>query len=92
MVQLALAAAAITMTITRSSLFKPLRVVKLLRCPYCFVHWVAALLVATITVDPFDFIISLFAVVALSVPCMYIIELFMEKIDEEIHDSENGTL
>ena len=87
MIQSALAAAAITMTITRSRLFKPLRVVKLLRCPYCFVHYTAAALAATICTDFLDFIIKTFAIVALSVIPMYFIELFMEKIDETVHDT-----
>ena len=43
--ELALAAAVITMTITRSSLFIPIRRLlkfKIFKCPYCFVHWVSA--------------------------------------------------
>ncbi len=92
MIELALATAAITMTITRSSLFRRFRVVKLLKCPYCFVHWIAALLTLTICVSFLDFIIKTFAIVTLSILPMYIIELFMEKIDEKVHDSANSKL
>lgn len=79
----ALAAAAITMTITRSSLFKPVRINKLLKCPYCFVHWVTFPMAAMTTTSFLDFIITVFALVTLSVPGMFLIELFMDKIDEE---------
>jgi hypothetical protein len=80
-----MSAAAIATTITKSSLFKPLRVRlrlspfrwlrflgKLFSCPYCMVHWVAALWVgiyqlSAITLFPYvDLILSWGATVFLS--------------------------
>ncbi len=59
----ALAVASSSVTITRSSVFKPLRDKfdwKLLHCPYCLSHWIAA---------PFAWmfgIVGVFAVIGLS--------------------------
>lgn len=84
-ITLALAVAAITMTVSRSSLFRPIRVVKVLKCPYCLVHWFAflAVFLTESAFNRIDFIIMSFAVISLSVPIMYLIELFMDKIDEK---------
>lgn len=77
MIELALATAVIAMTVTRSSVFRPIQCCKLLRCPYCFAHWVALAL----CLPQDDFVIKTLVVIALSVPVMFLIHLFMERID-----------
>lgn len=78
---LALATSAISVTVTKGAIFSGLRswIInksewsgKLLSCPYCFSHWIAFALVMVyrpvlVTVwYPFDLIISVFVVVAVS--------------------------
>ena len=93
MIELALATAAISMTLTKSSLFNWLQVTKLTQCPYCMAHWIALILVCgTWEGHLGDLAIYSFAVVALSVVPMYIINAFMEKIDEAVHDSQSVPL
>lgn len=79
---IALAVATISMTLTKSSLFENVREIlsiKLLRCPYCMAHWISFLCWCgyTIqypnTVTVFDFVIYVFATVALSILPMYVI-------------------
>lgn len=93
MIELALATAAISMTLTKSSLFSWFQVTKLTRCPYCMAHWIAFILVPlTQQMHLIGLIVYSFAVVALSVVPMILINYFMEKMDETVHDSQSGTL
>lgn len=74
----ALAVAAISMTVTRSFFFRGFRNVfdiKIFKCPYCFAHWVSLGLWSFLYSNPFDFAINVFATIALSVVPMYAIEL-----------------
>ncbi len=85
---LALPVSAITLTITRSSLFERPRewmleknewFGKLVTCPYCTSHWVSFALVVWYQPRmlqswlPVDLIISTFAVVALAMPISFVI-------------------
>ena len=81
MILTALATAAVTMTVTRSSLFGPLRDYlgwKIFRCPYCLVHWVA--FAFALNLDG-NYIINVFALVALSIIPMFLIDIYLEYID-----------
>lgn len=70
----ALAVAAVSLTVTKSSIFQPLRdrwegipfLGKLVQCPYCFSHWVAMGLVALHVTDPMEWFILSFAVIGLT--------------------------
>lgn len=87
MIVIALAVATISMTITKSSLFECIQKYKLLQCPYCAAHWISFLIwsryiaIYPNTVTLFDFIISVFATVALSVLPMIAIDYFNTKVD-----------
>lgn len=78
------------MTVTRSSLFRGFRNIldiKLFKCPYCFAHWVSFVLWASYValypqiLNPLDFIINVFATVALSVVPMIAIEFLNNLVD-----------
>lgn len=94
----ALAVAAITMTLTQSNLFEGIRKRighKLVRCPYCAAHWISFFVWCTqYPMNPFDFIINVFATVALSVLPMIIIDYFNTKMDKnaKILHSSRSTL
>lgn len=103
MIALALAVATITMTLTQSSLFECVRKqieCKLVRCPYCTAHWVSFFVWCGYvtqqpnSLDVFDFIINVFATVALSILPMIIIDYFNTRIDKhaKILHSPHGTL
>ncbi|KKM75269.1 hypothetical protein LCGC14_1391920 [marine sediment metagenome] len=99
---IALAVAAISMTFTQSSLFVNTRKLlswKLFQCPYCFAHWVSCLCwacYATIhpkTMDPFDFVINVFATVAISVLPMIVIDYLNTRMDKHakiLHSSHSA--
>lgn len=81
---IALAVAAISMTLTQSTLFESVRNLlkwKLIRCPYCAAHWVSAFIWIGYATNPFDFVINVFATVALSVLPMIAIEYFNTRMD-----------
>lgn len=80
---LALAVSAISVTVTKSSVAKPMRewiksrspfLGKLFSCPYCFSHWVSFIVTAASGVTVIDswlinFIVMSFAIVALATLC-----------------------
>ncbi len=85
---LALAVSSISYTITRSVLFAPIRKKlnwRVLKCCYCLSHWIAAFLIIldNYPIEFLDFIIITFAVITLSIPGMYIIELFHQLLERE---------
>jgi len=83
-----LAIAAVSITITKSSIFKECResiflapIKKLLNCPYCLSHWL---------VLPFAFkfgFIGALALIAMSSIISLPILIFLEKLDATVHDS-----
>lgn len=89
----ALAISAFAETICRSKLFRPIQRFYLLKCSYCFAHYLAFLLAGLRYTSLYDFIINWFALVTLSIPGMLLIELlFKELEDETFHDSQDGAL
>lgn len=100
MILVALAVAAITMTLTQSSLFKNIQEYKLFRCPYCAAHYISLLVWCGYavqypnTLHVFDFIINIFATVALSVLPMIVIGYFNTKMDKnaKVLHSSHGKL
>lgn len=70
--------AVLSETITRSSIgvFKPLRIYKLFRCPYCLSHWIAI---------PFslssNFVVQWGAIVCVSSIFGYVIEQYLKEIE-----------
>ncbi len=91
MITIALAVAVIAMTLTQSSLFEDVREIlkfKLFRCPYCVAHWISFLIWSgyatghTNTLGVFDFVINVFATVALSVLPMLAIDYLNTRIDK----------
>jgi len=86
MIIIALAVAAISMTVTQSSLFRGFRQVldyKIFRCPYCFAHWVSLLVWSCYPkTNVFDFVINVFATVALSVLPMLAIDYLNTRMDK----------
>ncbi len=98
---IALAVAALTMTLTQSSLFEEVRKRighKLVRCPYCAAHWISFFVwcgySAQNQIEPFDFVINVFATVAISVLPMIAIDYFNTKMDKnaKILHSSRSTL
>lgn len=88
---IALAVATISMTVTTSSMFVNIRRLlswKLFQCPYCMAHWTSCLCWACYvsihpkTIGPFDFVINVFATVALSVLPMIIIDFLNTRMDK----------
>lgn len=88
MLVLVLATSAISLTITKGSIFENLReqVIersqwfgKLVSCPYCTSHWVSFILVAIYQPRlvsswwPFDLLVSAFAIVALAAPVSWVV-------------------
>jgi hypothetical protein len=81
--------AVISTTITRSSVFHPLRkwmlehnhwIGKLITCPYCTAHWVSFVIVALYRPRivhsgwwPVDLLLSAFALVALAMPIAFVV-------------------
>lgn len=94
MIQIAIAVAIVSLTVTRSRLFKGFRgwfrphplLHELVRCPYCFSHWVAGALMA-VHMEIFDltlwewFIDSL-VVVAIAAPIMAIVHFCITTISQ----------
>lgn len=75
----ALATAAITMTLTRGTVFRPLRLWvirrsswfgKLVTCPYCMSHWIALMVVWP---SSLAMLVSVMAVVATAAPIQWVI-------------------
>jgi len=80
--EIAAAIATISLTVTKSTLFQPLRKHwRVLRCPYCFSHWVAFVFATTISDSLFDFIIKSFALVCFASILSFFILIFIEKAD-----------
>jgi hypothetical protein len=81
----ALAIAAISTTICKSSLFKRLQKYKLFRCPYCLNHWLAFAYVGYEAFDrgikPLDFVTNSFLIVTCASICGYILTLYLKEID-----------
>jgi hypothetical protein len=81
----ALAIAAISTTICKSSLFRHLQKYKLFRCPYCLNHWLAFAYVGheafKYSMSPLDFVIKSFLLVTCSSICGYILALYLKEID-----------
>ncbi len=102
---LSLPVSAITLTITKSSLFERLRewalernewLGKLVSCPYCTSHWVSFALVAWYQPRmlhsvwlPVDLIISAFAIVALAIPISFVVYCSFTGIGKIDNDAEN---
>jgi len=95
-----IAVAAISLTVTRSDLFRPFRndvrnvkfLGKVLTCPYCFSHWMAAIL--SIFYQPelktyviIEWFIGLFCIVAISVPIMALINFSLNFIPPETEEN-----
>jgi len=79
----ALAISSIAETVCRSRLFKPIQKWYLLKCSYCFAHYLS-LIVALIKYSTFyDFMITWFALVTLAVPGMLLIELLFNQLEEK---------
>ncbi len=93
MITIALAVAVIAMTLTQSSLFEVIQKCKLLRCPYCTAHWVSFVIwLCQPKTTVFDFVINVFATVAISVLPMIIIDYFNTRIDKHakiLHSSHS---
>ena len=90
---IALAVATISMTLTQSSLFRVIQRCKLLRCPYCMAHYISFFIWSGYvlggyvpqhpkTMTLFDFVINVFATVALSVLPMMSIDYFNTRMDK----------
>jgi hypothetical protein len=80
----ALAIAAISTTISKSSAFRFLQQYKLFRCPYCLNHWLALgymLFDYPKSGTPLDFIINCFVIVTLASGCGYVLALYLKEID-----------
>lgn len=89
----ALAIASISITVSKSSLFKNFRnrqtlafVKKLVKCPYCLAHWL---------VVPFAWkfgFVGMFAVAGLSAIFSLPILVYLEMSDEKVHDTKSSSL
>ena len=81
----ALAIAAISTTIAKSSLFSKLHAYKLFRCPYCLNHWLAFAYVGYMWfcdgMSPIDFVINSFVIVTCASICGYILTLYLKELD-----------
>lgn len=85
----ALAISTISETVCRSKLFRFIPI----KCSYCFAHYLALLVAAVNYTNPYDFIISWFALVTMSVPGMLLIELLFKELENEtFHNTKNGEL
>lgn len=94
MIELALANAVLVITITKSSLFKPLRnniknnfLKKLFHCPYCLSHWTSLILIAfsinyTLSFSFFNFIIETLALIAITSIFAYLLLLYLKLSDK----------
>lgn len=93
MFELALANAVIVITITKSSLFKPLRngiknnfFKKLLNCPYCLSHWTSLILIIFSINYPFpffDFIIKVFFLIGITSLFSFLLLLYLNLLDKD---------
>jgi hypothetical protein len=95
MIEVSLAIACISMTITKSSLFKSFRQFvdlaffkKLFNCPYCLSHWLSF---------PFIFkfgFVGVFALVTLSSIWSLFILIFLQKLEQDasFHNPKSGAL
>jgi len=83
---LAAAIASISVTITQSSVFKPLRDflrLSVLKCTYCFSHWLAFIAALLIASNAKEWFIYSFALVTIaSIFSLFIIKL-LKEIDHE---------
>ncbi len=81
---IAAAIAAISMTITKSIIFKKFREaikLKLFKCPYCLSHWISFFFSYFISIGYFDFIINAFAFVTISSLFSIGIDIFIRRMD-----------
>jgi hypothetical protein len=89
---LCLAIAAIATTITKSVLFKPLREFlgwRVLKCPYCLIHWLAISVVLftppvnnVFDINVFDIIINVFATVAVASLFSWPLVEYLRRLDD----------
>ena len=78
----ALATASITIIVTKSSLFRPVRFLKVMQCPFCFSVWCAfALVIVGRLLPGFLLLIDVFAIVALAAIIMLPL-LFLLKVTD----------
>ncbi|KKL09695.1 hypothetical protein LCGC14_2563290 [marine sediment metagenome] len=95
MITIALAVAVIAMTLTQSSLFRAIQKCKLLRCPYCTAHYVSFLIwLCQPKTNLLDFVINVFATIAISVLPMIVIDHLNTRMDKhaKILHSSHSTL
>jgi hypothetical protein len=101
---LVLPTAAISVTITRASVFEPLRVWvgqnskwlgKLISCPYCLSHWVSFLMVAIYqpvviqsSLRLVDLLSSAFAIVALTSPISWLVYRSFKSMEPQAESDE----
>ena len=79
---IALAVATISMTLTQSNLFKCIQKCKLFQCPYCAAHHISLLLWSFYPkTNLFDFVINVFATVAISILPMITIDFLNTRMD-----------
>lgn len=99
---LAVAIAAVSLTITRASIFKPFRLWveehstffgELVSCPYCMSHWVALVVVSIFktrvvvsSVPPADYLLTIFFLV--SVSCLVAAPVFLAVATIHPRDEE----
>lgn len=80
LVMLGVGAGVISLTVTRSKLFKPLRewligfpwIYDLLTCPYCFAHW-SALFLSILYLPLHEFLVNWLVITAIACPVMWIL-------------------
>jgi hypothetical protein len=105
---LSLPVSAISLTVTKSSLFERLRewalernkwLGKLVSCPYCMSHWVSFALVAWYQPRvvqsgawPVDLIISAFAIVAICQPVSFAVLHSFKNMEPPMEDPEKEQL
>lgn len=85
-VYLLLALATISVTVTHSYLFRKIRIVKLLKCHYCFNHWLAIMTfpLHCNSVNVIDIIISVFAVTFVTSVLTSTLILLLETVDVQV--------
>lgn len=77
----ALAISAISETVCRSVLFRPIQKWYILKCSYCFAHYLA-FFIALQQSTFYNFIVMWFALVTLSVPGMLLIEYLFKELEK----------
>lgn len=78
----AFAISAIAETVCRSKLFQPIQKWYLLKCSYCFAHYLALAVALYNYTNFYDFIINWFALVTMAVPGMFLIELLLKELEK----------